>query len=218
NRDGSDANFSWNCGVEGIATDPRIFTLRQRQMKNLITALFMAQGTPMVLMGDEIGRTQKGNNNAYCQDNPLSWMDWDLLEKHQDLWRFTQQAIALTQSLQLFQQTHWLTVTERFVNGPHIIWHGVQLCDPDWSDHSHTLAFTLHHPAAGEELHVMFNAYWQPLTFDLPRTPPGTRWHRVIDTALPSPDDITLPTHPTHPVPRDQYRVESRSAVVLITL
>jgi isoamylase len=217
NRDGSDANFSWNCGVEGSTDDPAILALRQRQMKNLITALFMAQGTPMLLMGDELGRTQQGNNNAYCQDGPLSWLDWSLLEDNQGLWRFTQQAIALTQSLKLFQQTQWLTVTERFVNGPHIIWHGVNLGRPDWSEQSHSLAFTLHHPAAGEELHVILNAYWQPLIFALPTTPPQTCWHRIIDTALPSPQDITLPND-SRPLTQGHYRVEARTAVVLMAL
>jgi glycogen operon protein len=217
NRDGSDANFSWNCGVEGLTDDPGVISLRRQQMKNLITVLFMSQGTPMILMGDELGRTQKGNNNAYCQDTPLAWMDWDLLEQNRELWRFTQQAIDLTQNLLLFQQTHWLTVTERFVNGPHIIWHGVNLCCPDWGEHSHTLAFTLHHPAAGEELHVLINAYWESLAFALPTLPKHRRWHRLIDTSLPSPEDI-VPVEDSPAITSGNYWVTARSCVVLIAL
>ncbi|WP_008317898.1 glycogen debranching protein GlgX [Leptolyngbya sp. PCC 6406] len=215
NRDGSDANFSWNCGVEGNTDDPAIQALRQRQMKNLITVLFMAQGTPMVLMGDESGRTQMGNNNAYCQNSPRSWMNWDTLMEQQEIWRFTRDAIALTQSLQIFQQTHWLAVSDRFINGPHLIWHGVQLYDPDWSDHSHSLAFTLYHPAAREKLHVMINAYWEPLTFDLPKNLTESRWHRIIDTALPPPEDIVAPNGST-PFAESKYQVMARSCVVLI--
>ncbi len=223
NRDGSDANFSWNCGVEGPTQDPAVMALRQRQMRNLLTTLFMSQGTPMVLMGDELGRTQKGNNNAYCQDSPLSWVDWQTLEANRDLWRFTQQAIAFTQNLLLFRQTHWLTVSDRFVNGPHLIWHGVNLHDPDWSYHSHSLAFTLRHPAAEEELHVLLNGYWEPLTFALPRLAPDQTWHRVIDTAQAAPNDILIPPHsvpiginPRTGDLRRSYTATARSCVVLM--
>lgn len=215
NRDGSDGNFSWNCGIEGDSQDPAVLALRRQQMRNMVTVLLMSQGTPMVLMGDEMGRTQKGNNNAYCQDSPLSWLDWEAISRHQDLWRFTQGAIAFTQELQLFRQTHWLTVSDRFINGPHIMWHGVHLHDPDWSHHSHSLAFTLHHPAAREELHTLINAYWEPLTFDLPPLSATMGWHRIIDTALDFPADISrLPHSPWH---RDrQYLVQPHSCVVLM--
>ncbi len=217
NRDGSNSNFSWNCGVEGPTDDPAILALRQQQAKNLITVLLMSQGTPMVLMGDEVRRTQQGNNNAYCQDGDLTWLDWRSLESQQGLWRFTREAIALTQRLKLFQQTHWLTVTDRFASGPHLTWHGVKLYEPDWSDHSHSLAFTLHHPAAGEDLHVILNAYWEPLSFELPLLPAQTQWHRIIDTALPSPADIVSPAHSTA-VAGGLYVAPARTAVVLMAL
>ncbi len=214
NRDGSDANFSWNCGVEGPTSDPQIEALRIRQIKNLITILLVSQGTPMLLMGDEARHSQKGNNNAYCQNNPISWFNWDDVDTYQEIWRFTQHTIDLIQNLQLFQQTNWLQVTEKFVDAPHIIWHGVKLYEPDWSSYSHSLAFTLHDPAFEEELHVMLNAYWEPLTFELPQPHPHSHWYRIINTACAAPRDVVDGT--TEPVTGNTYTVAARSSVVLM--
>lgn len=216
NRDGSNANFSWNCGAEGDTDDLAIQALRTRQIKNLITILLVSQGTPMLLMGDEARRTQHGNNNAYCQSNPLSWLNWDDIDTHQEIWRFTQRTVDLIQNLQLFQQTRWLKVTESYVSVPHIIWHGVQLYEPDWSSHSHSLAFTLHDPIVEEELHVMLNAYWQPLDFELPQPHPHSHWYRIINTAHSTPQDIVDGT--TEPVAGNTYQVTERSCVVLMAL
>ncbi|NER82196.1 MAG: glycogen debranching protein GlgX [Leptolyngbya sp. SIO1D8] len=216
NRDGSDANFSWNCGSEGPSDAPEITALRIRQMKNLITILLVSQGTPMLLMGDEVCRTQNGNNNAYCQNNLLSWFNWENLETHDEIWRFTQHTIDLVQNLQLFQQTRWLKVVENFVNAPHLIWHGVKLYEPDWSPYSHSLAFTLHDPAVEEEMHVMLNAYWEPLTFELPQSHPHSHWYRIINTARSSPKDVVDGT--TEPVEGNSYKVADRSCVVLMAL
>lgn len=216
NRDGSDANFSWNCGIEGSSEDPAIRALRIRQIKNLITILLVSQGTPMLLMGDEACRTQKGNNNAYCQNTTLSWFDWETLSAHQEIWRFAQHTIDLVQNLRLFQQTRWLQVAEQFVNTPHIIWHGVKLYEPDWSSHSHSLAFTLHDPAVEEEIHVIMNAYWEPLTFELPHPHPHSHWYRIINTARPAPADIVDST--TEAVKGNTYEVPDRSCVVLMAL
>lgn len=216
NRDGSNENFSWNCGIEGASSDLEIEALRTRQIKNLITVLLISQGTPMLLMGDEVRHTQKGNNNAYCQNNPLSWFNWDDLKTHQDIWRFARSAVDLIQNLRLFQQTRWLRVTEQFVEAPHLIWHGVKLYEPDWSAQSHSLAFTLHDPVIEEEMHVMLNAYWEPLTFELPTPHPHSQWYRIINTACPSPRDIVDGT--TEPVDSNVYEVIARSCVVLMAL
>jgi isoamylase len=216
NRDGSNDNFSWNCGIEGPTNDPQITTLRIRQMKNLITILLVSQGTPMLLMGDEVCRTQKGNNNAYCQNNAISWLNWDDLTCHHEVARFTQHMVDLVQNLQLFQQTRWLTVTEKFVDVPHLIWHGVQLFEPDWSNHSHSLAFTLHDPTVEEEMHVMLNAYWEPLEFELPQPHAHSHWYRIVNTARSAPKDIVDGT--TEFVQSNRYRVEPRSCVVLMAL
>ncbi|ASC72467.1 glycogen debranching enzyme [Halomicronema hongdechloris C2206] len=214
-RDGTDANDSWNCGQEGPTQDPEIEALRQRQIKNCLTILFFSQGTPMLLMGDEVRRSQGGNNNAYCQDNEISWFDWDGLEKHADLLRFTRDLIGLIQRLQIFRITHSLMVTEHWVKQPHIVWHGVNLGQPDWSHDSHSLAFTLRYPAYDEQLHVMLNAFWQPLPFQLPPLRPGDHWHHLVNTAKPPPQDLTLPGQ-GQAITTPLYEVSCRSAVVVI--
>lgn len=215
NRDGTDANYSWNCGIEGPTDNPAIEHLRQRQIRNFITLLFTAQGTPMLLMGDEIRRSQQGNNNAYCQNNDLSWFNWDDVAKEKDLLRFTQSIIHLTQNLAVFQVEQLLQVTNTWHPDPHIVWHGCRLHQPDWSENSHTLAFTLRHPAAKEQLHVMLNAYWDALVFDLPTLYPPQRWHRIVDTALSPPDDFCYPELAPS-VDSYLYPVSARSSVVLL--
>ena len=213
NLDGADANFSWNCGVEGPSLDPAIQALRLRQVKNFITILFFSQGTPMLLMGDEARRTQRGNNNAYSQDSEVSWFDWRNLEQHAEVLRFVQNVIAYTQSLALLREECFLT--ENTGNkAPSITWHGVRLYAPDWAHHSHSLAFELYHPDNHEHLHVMFNAYWEPLTFTLPAPRNGMYWRRIIDTNLPAPDDFCAPDIAPI-IEGGQYTVMPRSVVVL---
>jgi isoamylase len=216
NHDGANDNYSWNCGVEGATDRPEVEALRLRQIKNLLTLLFLSQGTPMLLMGDEVRRSQQGNNNAYCQDNEISWFDWNCLEKHADVFRFVQQLIRFTQSLQLFAEEHFLYVGEH-PDLPYLIWHGVKVGQPDWSFNSRTLAFTLYHPQAREQLHVIFNAYWEALTFELPSVNQGYEpWRRCIDTFLDSPNDICDWTQA--PLVQDRmYLAQSRSAVLLFT-
>ncbi|HSD82417.1 MAG TPA: glycogen debranching enzyme, partial [Anaerolineae bacterium] len=213
NADGPGANFSWNCGQEGPADQPEIEALRQRQIKNLLAALFLSQGTPMLLMGDEVRRTQLGNNNPYCQDNETSWFDWGLLERQAELLRFVRELIAFTQSRSLFQRERFWTDAPQH-DGPTLAWHGVRLAQPDWSDTSHSLAFSLHDALGGDYLHIIFNAYWEPLNFDLPPLPADLRWHRLIDTALPAPADFT-PLDQAQPLDEHRYRAESRSVVVV---
>jgi isoamylase len=214
NRDGTDVNFSWNCGAEGAADDPAIERLRQRQMRNLLTILFISQGTPMLLMGDEARRTQGGNNNAYCQDNAISWFDWRALDTQADMLRFVRGLLYLTQTRDVFRQEHFWTEAQDD-HGAQITWHGVHLGQPDWGYDSHTLAFTLENPNGGDYLHVMLNAFWEPLNFDLPPVRAGWRWHRIIDTALVPPDDFYDPDA-SPPMQDMAYRVESRSVVVLL--
>jgi isoamylase len=144
-----------------------IEALRNRQIKNFLTILFIAQGTPMLLMGDEIRRSQLCNNNAYCQDNEVSWFDWSSIDKYADLRNFTKSLISFTQATTIFRQERILATTTT-TTAPQITWHGTRLGQPDWGDDSHSLAFSLYYPECGEHLHVMLNAYWQPLTFDLP--------------------------------------------------
>jgi isoamylase len=213
NRDGTKANWSWNCGLEGPTDDPNIEALRLRQIKNLLTVLLVSQGTPMLLMGDEVRRTQRGNNNAYCQDNEISWFDWQATETQADLLRFVRGLIHFTQAREVFREERFWEATAG--EAPHITWHGVKLEQPDWGYGSHSLAFTLHHPASGDHLHVMLNAYWESLAFELPPLPPRTRWHRIVDTALPSPEDFKEPGL-APPVKGHRYKVEARSSALLM--
>jgi glycogen operon protein len=191
NRDGSDENLSWNCGVEGPTDDATIEALRNRQVKNFFTLTLLAAGTPMILMGDEVRRTQQGNNNAYCQDSELSWFDWTLLERHADIHRFVKALNEFRQRRDTVTEADRLSLNE-VLRRARIEWHGVALNRPDWSDHSHSLAFTVHSLGGRFLLHGMFNAYWEPLAFELPPLAPGSRqnWRRCIDTALNAPHDI----------------------------
>ncbi len=216
NRDGANDNYSWNCGIEGPTQDPAVNHLRQRQIKNFLTLLFMAQGTPMLLMGDEVGRSQQGNNNAYCQNNPISWFDWAMVDKEQHLLRFTQGLIHLIQNLKVMQIEHLLRVTDNWHHEPHIIWHGTRLGQPDWAEYSHSLAFSMCYPDANEHLHIMLNAYWQPLVFDLPPLDIHERWHRIVDTAVAPPRDFSYPDQ-SITVEGESYPVSPRSTVVLIS-
>ncbi len=214
NRDGSDCNFSWNCGIEGPTDDLLVEALRIQQIKNFWTILLTSQGTPMMLMGDEVCRTQQGNNNAYCQDNELGWFDWRDVGKHPDLLRFVKGMIRLKKELQIFQLDD-LLATEPSEHLPYITWHGVKLNQPDVGDHSRTIAFSLHHPQAGEHLHIMLNGYWEPLNFQIPPLK-GQKWHRIVDTALAVPNDITS-TNVAPAILTSYYRVSARSSVILIS-
>jgi isoamylase len=216
NRDGSNDNQSWNCGVEGPTDDAAIEALRNRQIRNFLSLVMLSAGTPMLLMGDEVRRTQRGNNNPYCQDGDISWFDWRLLEKHAGLHRFVRDLIALRQRRDLVANVDRLSLNQLLARAT-IEWHGVALHRPDWGEHSHSLAFTLRSLQARYLLHGMLNAYWEPLTFELPPVPRESRqrWRRCIDTALASPDDISR-WEQAGPVTQSAYVVQPRSVVFLV--
>jgi len=216
NADGISFNFSWNCGVEGPTDDPEINGLRLQQIKNFLTLLFISQGTPMLLMGDEVRRTQRGNNNAYCQDNEISWFDWDNMEDHGGVLRFVRQLIRYTQGMKVFQEEQFWSADEGHA-GARLSWHGIHLGQPDWRAISHSLAFELQHRKLDEHLHVMLNAYWEPLTFELPPLFEGVQWYRLIDTALLTPDDFCLPNEASI-VEESCYCVAAHSIVLLQAL
>jgi glycogen operon protein len=191
NRDGTDYNVSWNCGVEGPAGDPAIEAIRNRQVKNFLALTLCAIGTPMVLMGDEVRRTQRGNNNAYCQDNEISWFDWSLLDRHADVHRFLKHLIAYRKRRVVSSEEPGLSLNQLMALG-RVHWHGVRLNQPNWSEDSHSVAFTVESVQGRFRLHVMLNAYWEPLVFELPPVKRGGEgpWHRWIDTSLDAPHDI----------------------------
>jgi glycogen operon protein len=216
NRDGGNDNRSWNCGVEGPTADPEVERLRNRQVKNFITVTMLSVGMPMMLMGDEIRRTQHGNNNDYCHDNELNWLDWSLLDKHSDVHRFVKLLIArrLLRNTEAERQRKSLN---QLLREARKAWHGVKVEQPDWSDWSHSLAFGAELRNENLLFHLMMNAYWKPLDFELPSRDNrgGSPWRRWIDTALESPLDIVeWQTAPA--VAGYVYRLEARSVVMLI--
>jgi isoamylase len=215
NRDGTDDNRSWNSGVEGPTDAPAIEKLRNRQVKNFLTVTLLSLGLPMISMGDEVRRTQKGNNNAYCQDNETSWFDWTLVAKHADIRRFVSilNFGRLFRASRLEQQTLSLNEILREANKT---WHGVKLGQPDWSDSSHSLAISAESQNKNLMAYLILNAYWEPLEFELPPLAGayGNSWSRWIDTTLDSPDDITE-WGKALKVPRGTYRAGPRSVVLL---
>ena len=215
NRDGNDDNMSWNSGVEGPTDDPEIEALRNRQVKNLLALQMLSAGTPMLLMGDEVRRTQQGNNNAYCQDNEISWFDWTLLSRHADVHRFVRMLAEYRQHRDALVEGVALTLNQ-FLQRARIQWHGVELNTPDWSDPSHSIAFTMRSVQSRFLLHAIFNAYWEPLSFALPPPPPdGERaWRRCVDTAIEAPGDIA-PLARAPMVKSLRYDVQPRSVVLL---
>lgn len=215
NNDGNKTTFSWNCGTEGATNDREIEALRVRQIKNFLTILLISQGTPMLTMGDEVRRTQQGNNNAYCQDNEISWFNWDDVTRHGAVLRFVQKMIQFTHTHDLFRDQHFWRPEGRGP-GPYVTWHGIQLNEPDWGENSRTLAYTLRHPISGEHLCVLMNFYWEPLDFELMPLPAPERWHRIVDTSLPSPADFTEMGEAAV-VEADHYRVPARTVVLLMT-
>jgi glycogen operon protein len=207
NRDGWNDNLSYNCGHEGPTDNPAVNALRQRQMRNFLALLFISQGVPLLLQGDEFGRTQQGNNNAYCQDNEVSWVDWNLAERNAGLLRFTRMMIAL-------RKLHFARGREEFMARAR--WHGTRLGDPDWTGQSRTLALQLHGQHGQPDIAVLFNTHWEHQRFNLPSPAGAWRWHRLVDTALPSPDDIVEEIDAVLLRPSDHYMVSPRSTVILI--
>jgi isoamylase len=217
NRDGGDDNRSWNCGAEGPSDDPAIEKLRNKQVKNFLTVTLLALGVPMILMGDEVRRTQRGNNNAYSQDNEISWFDWGLLEKHADVYRFLKLLIARRLLRDVEAEVERKNL-EQFLFDANKTWHGVKVGQPDWRPSSHSLAFTAEIPKEKLMFYIAFNSYWEDLEFDLPFMEQWANnpWRRWIDTSLDSPADI-VDWHTAGPVPGLKYSVASRSVVVLFT-
>jgi glycogen operon protein len=216
NRDGADENLSWNCGAEGPTEDPAVERLRSRQAKNLLALTLLSIGTPMILMGDEVRRTQRGNNNAYCQDGEVSWLDWRLLERHADVLRFVSLLLAARLKRDLAVEDPGLTLNQ-FLNRARLEWHGIKPGQPDWGNESHSVALTAWSLTRRFAVHLIVNAWREPLTFELPAASQseGCRWLRWIDTSLASPDDI-VPPGAAPAIEDGTYRLPPHSAAVLL--
>jgi glycogen operon protein len=190
NRDGSDDNLSWNCGAEGPAGEPGIERLRNRQAKNFLALTLLSFGTPLLLMGDEMRRTQRGNNNAYCQDNETSWLDWGLLERHGDVHRFVKALLGFRLHRDLTVDEQTLTLNQ-LLRQARVHWHGVRLNQPDWGEQSHSIAATIASVSGLITYYLILNAYWEKLDFELPRPLAGEEgWRRLMDTGLGGGEDI----------------------------
>jgi glycogen operon protein len=216
NRDGADENASWNCGAEGPTGDPAVEALRSRQIRNFFAFLLIAVGTPMLSMGDEMRRSQRGNNNAYCQDNETSWLDWALLERHRDVHRFVKELIAFRMRRDVVRDRVQPSL-DRLLREARIEWHGVALGRPDWSERSHSLALSVTSLRGRFRLHGMLNAYWEALRFELPDPGGGNAlaWRRWIDTSLASPEDV-VDWEKAPAVAGASYLVQPRSLAVLV--
>jgi glycogen operon protein len=223
NRDGADDNHSWNCGVEGDTDDPAVRQLRRRLAKNHACALLFSAGTPMILGGDEFLRTQRGNNNAYCQDNEISWFDWQAAAREADMQAFFRKAIALTRRFPILQRRSFLLGQDLDADQiPDVTWFGADLGPPNWLDPElRTLAYQLD---GGEELvggsdyliFMILNAHWNPQPVLLPKSRPGEHWYRVVDTSLPAGEDAMEAGREVMIDPPDRYIANGRSTVLLV--
>jgi glycogen operon protein len=219
NHDGNDQNLSWNCGIEGETSDPDVLALRHRQARNFMAILFLSRGVPMFLAGDEFLHTQGGNNNAWCQNNEISWLDWRLTETNHEMLRFVRELIA-------FRHRHPCLTRSRFFTGqpassrgiPDVAWHGLRLNEPLWGDNAaQVLAFTIAGTTATEEdLHIVLNMSESGIEIQLPDIP-QRQWHLSIDTAALYPNDILEQAH-QRAVDRNIQRVQARSVVVFEAL
>jgi isoamylase len=230
NADGNSANFSWNCGTEGPTDNQAINQLRLKQQKNFAAILLASHGVPMILAGDEIGRTQQGNNNAYCQDNDISWVDWRMAETNPELLRFFRLMIAFRKRCQLLRRSNFQLHGE---GGFHVTWHGVKRGKPDWGHESRTVAMQLTQltpnstaqvvpsqvaadgTESRDDLYFIANAYSGDLEFELPQI--GEReWFRMVDTSQPSPMDIAEDGQEFPLLSQDCFLVQARSVAIFV--
>jgi isoamylase len=223
NDDGANDNNSWNCGVEGETKDENINNLRRQIIKNHILYLLFSCGTPMILGGDEILRSQKGNNNSYCQDNEISWLNWDDKTKNIDIYEFFKKTIAFTKKYSILQQRKFLTGTDHNHNQiPDIQWFGLNLDSPEWDNYENrTLCYMLdgteEKSDVGEYfLFIILNADFRMRNIMLPDLPNGRKWHRAIDTSISSGEDFLDLGKEILLEPGDHYLADPRSTIVLV--
>ena len=223
NNDGTNDNNSWNCGWEGMTDDPAINFLRHKQIRNALGILLLSQGVPMILMGDEMGRTQQGNNNTYCHDNDLNWLNWELYDQHPDIWHFARHMIHFRHRHPVLRNRFHLRNQDYMNSGyADITFHGTQAWQPDWSESNTVFAFMLdgRHAKNGmttdDMIYVALNMYWDALDFELPQLSEGREWHLSVNTAMAYPD--TYYDIDNEPRLDDQHRftVGGRSLIILI--
>jgi isoamylase len=209
-HDGSDANYSDNCGVEGPSEDPAVEGMRNRLIKNFLLTLFISRGVPMLLGGDEFRRTQRGNNNAYCQDNEVSWFDWSLLEEHKEIQRFTRGMIA-------FRRAHPVLRREDFYTDAEIKWFAPNGAAPNWADQCQKAFACLILGQTEPDLFLLFNADNRPVDFSIPALPAGKIWRLAVDTSRAAPDDLFDTGKEPSMQGQIGFRLEPRSSAILLT-
>jgi isoamylase len=224
NRDGDNGNNSWNCGAEGPTESPEVLALRDRQQRNALLLLLVSHGVPMLLAGDEVGRTQHGNNNAYCQDAEDFWFDWDLVDSNAGLLRFVRSVIAFRRAHPVLRRHVHPTGQLRGGYFPDISWHGVRAFAPDWSPDSRLLAAMFYQrPDGGDDdgadddcVYLVANTHWEQHRVELPALPPGLAWHLAADTAAPAPADAYPPGTEPELLDQGSLSMSPRSAAVLV--
>ena len=190
NLDGTDANYSWNCGTEGPTKKKKVLELRRKQLRNAFLMLFLSQGTPLLLAGDEFGNSQSGNNNAYCQDNEISWLNWNLLRPNRDLYAFVRQCIAFRKAHPIFHMEKELMAADYLACGhPDLSYHGSNAWRPEFESYSRQMGMLYcgcygKKPDGSDDdfFFVIYNMHWEPHTFALPNLPKGGRWYLLADT------------------------------------
>ena len=221
-RDGNDNNYSANYGYEGETDNESLNRLRLRQCKNMMALTILSMGTPMILMGDEVLRTQKGNNNAYCQDNELSYMNWELTAAQEDMLNFTRQMIKRRTMRTRTSATHRrksYTMLDRVLRSTKLQWHGVRPFQPDWSDQSHTIGVLAYWGQYQIYAYVFVNAFWEDLQIELPPLPRNAKrqWSLLVDTADETPQDVTNIFAMPKYGPGSILNVEARSLIILVS-
>jgi glycogen operon protein len=223
NNDGDNHNHSWNCGCEGETDNPDINAFRKRLIRNAWAILMVSHGIPMVLMGDEMGRTQRGNNNTYCQDNDLNWLDWRLAEENAELVRFARNMIAFRKAHPALRNRYHLSNQDYMGSGyADITWHGLKAWNADWSGEARILAFLLcgKHAKNGttcdDYIYVVMNSHWETQYFEIPLPPDNTKWHVAVNTGMPSPEDIFKPGSEPELGDQGHFLVSAYSVVVLV--
>ncbi len=223
NRDGSNDNYSWNCGVEGDTKDASVNKLRRQLMKNAIALLMVSHGTPLLLMGDEMARSKQGNNNTYCHDSELTWLDWRLLEENADMFRFVKQCIAFRKAHPVLRSREHFIGRDVIGSGyPDVSWHGVNAWNPDWEAYSRTLAFmldgahTFNGTMADDMIYVAMNMHWETHEFTLPTLTDRRRWYRFADTGNRLPYDVSEVGEEVRLRDQSRYTLKPRSVAIFV--
>jgi glycogen operon protein len=222
NRDGESNNYSFNCGIEGLKSTPEIEKLRIRMIKNFIATLFLSLGVPMLLSGDEFRRTQNGNNNSYCQDNEISWVNWSLLDLNREIFEFTKKMIQFRKNHPILRSNKFFTGKKMDNNGTEdLSWHGTEIFNPEWEDGEPVIAALINGEyatiTAGSEdsdFFMIFNASFEDLDFQIPKSPSGRKWKISINTEANTGKDVHLDgknLYYTAPL----IKVKNKSVIVL---